>query len=144
MIQNVMTTGFLAWCSFHDCRKRTIPLWGLLLGFAAASLFRAASFVLHDGRELWTFGLIGMVPGFFLCAVSRISGGIGAADGIMFLVTGVLLGFEENLTLLWITLLETAAFGGIEAFRKKGKKAGIPMAPFILAGFVLMRILGNL
>ena len=143
MVQTAMMTGFLAWCSFHDCRKQTIPLWGLLLGFAAAALFRVLSFLLHDGREMWTFGLAGMLPGVFLWIISHFGGGIGKADGWMFLVTGLLLGFEENLTLLWITLLETAAFGGWEMIRKKGKRTGMPMAPFILAGFLLMRILGR-
>ena len=83
---------------------------------------------------------LGVGVGIFIYAVSRISrGGIGAADGLVYAVTGVCLGFYGNIELLLISLLMAAFVGGaLMIIKKVGRKYRMPFVPFTLAGYVLV------
>ena len=64
---------------------------------------------------------------------------IGYGDGCLFVMTGLFLGFWENLVLL----LLASVLAGIGAavllfFRKKKKKERIPFVPFVFTAYVLL------
>ena len=117
-----------------DFKEKEIPLLpGLVLMGTSAVL------LLVCGDSLMMISL-GVGVGLFIYAVSRIScGGIGAADGLVYAVTGVCLGFYGNLELLLISLLMAAFVGGaLMIIKKVGRKYRMPFVPFTLAGYVLV------
>ena len=88
-----------------DIRKRSLSLPMLAAALGAALLFRL----------LWDFGLVaagmGFISGLLICAVGKISRGqIGIGDGLLLAVTGILLGFWENMELFLTGLFFCALF----------------------------------
>lgn len=63
---------------------------------------------------------------------------IGYGDGVIFILTGIFLGFWENLDLLMGTLmLAGAAALFFIVTKKKGRKDRMPVVPFVFAAYVL-------
>ena len=121
-----------------DIRRRAIPL---LPGFVLLGVSAVTLLVCGDSPIL--LGL-GVGVGLLLYGVSRVSrGGVGAADGLVYAVTGVGLGFYGNMELLLVSLLMAAFVGGFLLMVKKvGRKYRMPFVPFTLAGYVLVLIGG--
>ena len=63
---------------------------------------------------------------------------IGYGDGLLFAVTGIFLGFFENLLLLIASLFPAAFFAGVLFLKKKKKGYRFPFVPFVLVGYVLL------
>lgn len=93
--------GFLLLAAAQDLKKKQVDIWIYLL-------FGGAALAIGIGRELtggdacpWLEHLSGAGLGMGLLAVSAVSrGGIGTGDGCFFLVSGLFLGFWENLMML--------------------------------------------
>ena len=100
-----------------DIRKRSLSLPMLAAALGAALLFRL----------LWDFGLV--------------AAGIGIGDGLLLAVTGILLGFWENMELFLTGLFFCALFSAVVlVIFRKGRGYRVPFVPF-LAGAQLFRIL---
>lgn len=125
---------YLVIMAVTDIKKKAIPL---LPGVIVLFIISVAVLVCTDNFVLT---LTGAGVGLFLYAVSRLSrGGIGEADALVYVITGVCLGFYHNLELLVISLLMAAFFGGILMIVKKvGRKYRMPFVPFTLAGYILV------
>ncbi|SKB97585.1 leader peptidase (prepilin peptidase) / N-methyltransferase [Lachnospiraceae bacterium] len=88
-------------------------------------------------------GLLDMAGGAFigisLVLMSVITRGkIGLGDGLMLTVTGLLLGFTDNLKILTMSVLLTAGFSVIlMIFGKCRKDTELPFAPFLLGAFLV-------
>ena len=84
--------------------------------------------------------MTGMSVGIVLLLYSLVTHeSIGYGDGCLFVMTGLFLGFWENLVLL----LLASVLAGIGAavllfFRKKKKKERIPFVPFVFTAYVLL------
>lgn len=64
-------------------------------------------------------------------------GGFGAGDGWAFLVTGIYLGFWDNVRLLMMALLFAFFFALICLLKKKcGRKQELPLIPFLLGAYL--------
>lgn len=132
---------YLTVCAVWDLKKRSLPVWLLLLGSLGALLYEAAAgFVL--GASVWAGALSGSLVGLALLAAGRIApGSIGSGDGWCFFNLGLLLGLQETLGLLWVTMMAALIFSGVLLlFRKANRKTRLPLVPFIWTGFLVMRL----
>ncbi len=87
-----------------------------------------------DGRAM----LGGVFLGLTLSLVSMVSGGrMGFGDGLVFCMTGVCLGFWENLTLMSLSFLFAGIFGAVGLLMKKlTMRQRIPFVPFVVVGYL--------
>lgn len=129
---------FLLLTSLWDWKTREVPLW-LMFGGTAAIL----SYGAWQGRLSLPDMLGGMLVGVFLLAAGSISKGqVGAGDGIVFVITGMSLGFQENFLLLAGSFFLSSLFClGLLAIKKVGGKERIPFLPFTFAAYLAQVLL---
>lgn len=129
MGKQLLLICFLLWGAWWDLKTRTFPAVGLAL-FALAGLF--AQIMVRD-RGIWDI-IGGAALGAVLLAASFLyPEGIGEGDGLFVFVTGIFLGFWDNLALLFFGLLLALAVGLVcAAFGQKLRDIRLPLAPFLL------------
>lgn len=131
---------FGALCAVEDCARKKIDGWLLLAGAAAGAV--AAGVRIYQGREDWYSIFAALLPGMTLLGFSLVTEGkIGRGDGDMALILGLFLGWELCIGVLCIAFLLTAGYAGAGlAVRKLTKNSRIPLAPFLLASLIAVRI----
>ena len=133
---------FLLLCALHDGRKKTIPVWLLFLGLFGGVLYRLLVY-LALGQWNAADVLSGASLGLLLIGLGKlVPGSVGEGDGWLFFDTGIWLGLEENLSLLWLSFLGAMAAAGVLWLCKKaGRKTCLPLAPFVLGAYVCLGFL---
>ena len=134
LIQRSIILGGLFFCAWNDWKKQQIPLvipclagmLGLILQMVGMNI------KLSDC-------LAGTIVGILCLIISRCTGeSIGYGDGVIFLFTGVFLGFWENVNLFLTTLVLSGLIAlFLILIKKKGRKDRMPMAPLIFVAYVL-------
>lgn len=127
---------FGALCTVTDCARQKIERWVLIAGAATGIGMMIRR--IWQGELAWYELLLAVLPGILLCLGSRGSGGkLGAGDGDMVIVLGLLLGWELCLAVLCLACFLTAAAAGfgLAAGRLTGSSR-IPFAPFLLAATI--------
>lgn len=123
--------------SITDFKRREISGVVLLIFFPISLLYYLFSIPKS------VFDILGrLFVGFFilLCAyVSRES--IGYGDGLIMIITGILLGGYENLELLLLALFLSSIFGLAMIIIGKQRKVGLPFVPFLFVSLLIERIL---
>ncbi len=134
-MENWMVLCLLVIFGIVDIRKRSFPIRALVAAFFAS----VVSYLLLGGNVAQ--GIAGGISGGVVCAIGKISRGqIGNGDGLLLVVTGVLLGFWGNMELFLAGLFFCAVFSvWAIVLRHKGRGYRIPFVPF-LAGAQLFRI----
>lgn len=126
--------GLLGICGIEDFRIKRIRLV-VVNGFAILGV------VLHlvYERISWIDMLLGALIGVVLLVVGYFTKEkIGYGDGLIFVATGIYLGFWNNLILLWLSTTLAGIYGLIlMVFKKKKKESEIPLVPFILGVYVI-------
>jgi leader peptidase (prepilin peptidase)/N-methyltransferase len=90
----------------------------------------------------WVDRMEGAAIGLVLILLALVSGQVlGVGDGVVFVITGIFMGFWGNVELFLVSLW----LAGILALfllivKKKGRKYQIPFVPFILGAYVLMLV----
>ncbi|MBR5658161.1 MAG: prepilin peptidase [Lachnospiraceae bacterium] len=116
--------------SIEDLKDRRInPYWLLLHACFAVG----ARFVFGEIMP----GLAGVSIGIILIGAAFVSRQkVGYGDGLVFVVCGLYLGFWENFSLLFLSLL-LCALGGLflMAIGKVRKGQALPFIPFVLGAF---------
>lgn len=118
----------------EDLCTRKVSLSYLLLFFCGA--FLIGIFYQHTS---WVFMVGGMMMGVCIVSLRFLGiGMLGAGDGIVLLITGIVLGFGNNMELLMIGLL-LASLYGIGRSLKDGlrSKKEIPFIPFLFIGYLI-------
>jgi leader peptidase (prepilin peptidase) / N-methyltransferase len=136
MIVKVVVLTVLAICGVEDLRSMKIHLLpvcaglvlGLLLAFAEMERYRDFFYL-----------LLSLLPGASLLTFSFLTReAIGVGDGLLFLMIGSLLGLEESLILLTLSLM-LSLFAALGIWiKKKSKKAMFPFVPIVLLSYVFM------
>jgi leader peptidase (prepilin peptidase)/N-methyltransferase len=131
--------GMLTMCSAQDMRRKQIRLNPVLafgiLGILFHMLWRTQSIEsLLSGMAV---GLVLLIPALF-------GGGcIGVGDGVLLIVTGIYLGLEGNLELLFLAVFLCGLWAlGLLIFKKKRRQDTIPFVPFLLTAYVGMLVSG--
>lgn len=130
----ILLTGLFV-SAWIDLKKGMVYL-PLLAGMGVLGII---CHIFLQEKSVWNL-LFGMLIGCVLLLIGFLSGEkIGYGDGVVFAMTGVFLGFWENLLLF----LFAAVLSGVAALilvitRKKGKEDQIAFVPFVFTGYVLM------
>ncbi len=132
-IGKVLLLLILAGAAYEDCKEKQIHLC-LLLGAAVAGL--VLHLIFHE--ETLADMLLGASVGILLLLIAWISrGSIGAGDGVMVTVSGMILGFWGNVVLLMTALgMVCMAALFLLVIKRKGKKYRVPFLPFLLAAYL--------
>lgn len=125
------------WLAIRDKRCLEIPRTGLLVTAGVLLLggcFGTLSWQLRVGGMLFGTGLLVMI---FLSKEA-----LGMADGIILFVYGIAFGLYEVATLCFFATLFICPVAGFLLLTKKGgRKTKLPFFPFLLLGYVALRIL---
>ena len=116
-------------CAWIDWKTERVSVPLLLLGGMTAVLLH-----LFAQEESVFYLMTGMSVGIVLLLYSLVTHeSIGYGDGCLFVMTGLFLGFWENLVVL-------AGIGAavLLFFRKKKKNERIPFVPFVFTAYVLL------
>ncbi len=138
MLQNTLMLGFFSISAYQDYRKRKINVYFLLTGGIIGLLFHLYSMEFGIIEILFGMGIGIMILlyGFLL------GGGVGLADGMILIVSGIFLGFEKNLEVFIAGLFLvgiTSLF--LSVIKKKGRTYRIPFAPFLLVGYLFVMVM---
>ncbi len=138
MLQNTLILGFFSISAYQDYRKRKINVYFLLTGGIIGLLFHLYSMEFDIIEILFGMGIGIMILlyGFLL------GGGVGLADGMILIVSGIFLGFEKNLEVFIAGLFLvgiTSLF--LSVIKKKGRTYRIPFAPFLLVGYLFVMVM---
>ena len=129
--------GLLGVCGLEDIKIKRIRL-------AVVNIFAILGIVFHIiyERITWLDMLGGAAVGVLLLIIGYFSKEkIGYGDGLLFMATGIYLGFWNNLVLLWLSTSLAGIYGLIlMLFKKRKRDSEIPLVPFMLAVYVISLI----
>lgn len=135
LIKAIILGAFLLTEGIRDLRKRKIAMFSVAIyGVIGVGL---QLFILKESG----ISIVGGVfIGILFLALAKLTGEqVGYGDGWVLMVTGVYLGFRENMFLLALSLLLTAAASMLLLmFKKAGRKTSLPFAGFMVPGYVLL------
>jgi len=111
VIRNSVFSGFLLLAAWQDLRHKEIEIRILWAGVVLAGVLCVGQGIWLSEelslqvKEVWKIvgagRVLGSMPGVALLALGRLTGGgIGAGDGWFFLVSGLILGLQDNFTML--------------------------------------------
>lgn len=138
IISDIVLLSYLFLMSIYDIRKKEIQL---RISIVTAVVLTAGQFCrIVCGEMAWYTAFTGVIVGGLLIGISKVTrGAVGTGDGIVFMISGVVLGFFENGILLFLSLVFAAAAGTcLMLSRRVGRKDMIPFVPFIFMGYGVM------
>ncbi|MDE6903801.1 MAG: prepilin peptidase [Lachnospiraceae bacterium] len=135
MLEQCLLLGTLGFHSLEDIRRKEITLM-VTLGSAMACLICHIIFQSHSIYNM----LGGMVFGGMILLFSILSRGkIGPGDGMVFMLTGLYLGAEKNLTLMFLSFMFAAGWSLIAiGILHKNLKDKIPFIPFLFLAYLVI------
>ena len=133
-METVTLLGLLGICTIEDIREKQLHM--IILSF-----FGIFGICIHMFRSHLSMAelLGGIAVGALLLVVSFLTGGrIGEGDGFLVMVTGIYLGFWQNLIVLWGAALLAGIFGIVfYLLVKRDRNMEIPFTPFYLLAYVI-------
>lgn len=148
MIRYLILLAGLFVIAWIDQRQKRIPNQILIVLAAGRLGILVAESLVYTGYGLSLFiaAALGALAGggMFLLAYVLSRGGIGMGDVKLFAVLGFYLGTGSIFTVVFLTVVLSAAYSIVMLIRRKIKlKEEIPFAPFVLAGTLLAMALGS-
>lgn len=139
-IRGLILILVLAGNAWKDVREQKISLPLTLASFPPA-LFCA-----YLSRDDFPVGLLySLFPGCISFMLTRLTGGqIGAGDGIILCLIGVMYPAEDVSVILMAALFLAAAYSGILLVRRHRKEESYAFVPFLFAGTVLVAVTGRM
>lgn len=133
--------------AIQDFKKKSLHNGGLLLGAGVViALFvldgicsgMIADVLLSNGSFPW-MRLWGILPGICVLILSVVlRGSIGKGDGYLLCISGIALGLEQNVALLFYGLfLAGSTAMALLILRKAKRNTKLPFVPFLFAGYIL-------
>lgn len=135
-MEKYLIVCFLTICALFDWKRKQIPTISLWIGGIVMSIVCIVQIVLGT-RTIWdSFG--GILVGLFLLFISFITRQqIGLGDGILFVITGIGLGFFDNIILLMSSLFLTSIVAlSLFVAKKIKRKETLPFIPFVWVSFI--------
>ena len=137
MLESAVLLGALGVHSIEDIRDKKITVTITLF-------FGIIGVILHLllGRQGMNEMLFGALSGTVVLAAGRLlKGGIGTGDGIVFMLTGLYLGAERNVTLMVLSFFLAGIYGFYRMLIKgDAKNREMPFIPFLFLGYCIMLI----
>lgn len=127
----------LLWLALQDKKHLGVSRLGLCV--SAGLLLAAGSFGDVDWLSRGGGAAFGAILLLF-CFFSKEA--LGFADGVLILVCGVAFGLYETVALCFFAAVYAGGVSAVLLLAKKaGKKSRIPFLPFLLLGYITMRLL---
>ncbi len=139
-MSTISLLSFLSITSFEDARRHEVHMFLLL----AAGILGIVDHLLYQRMTIYE-----VLGGFLIGAAVLLLGlltkmQIGTGDGVLLMVTGIFLGFEWNLLLLFLSVMLMGLFSTAGLVTGKLKKTDrIAYFPFVLFAFVLLLALNG-
>lgn len=144
MVYYILVGVLFLYCGVQDIRRKEIGKIGLLAGFALVLLLLLLEGIVKQNlfatdallrKNLW-----GILPGICVWVLSYVTrGGIGKGDGYLLCVSGLALGAEANLAILFYGLLAAGLFSGVLlVLRKVKRETKLPFVPFLCGGYLIL------
>jgi len=129
----ILIASMLGICAIVDFKWKKINILLLIPFFIAGILCNMKYQLLSP-----TCVFAGMGIGIVVLAIGFVTRGrIGSGDGAILIVTGLFLGFYDNLLLLLIATFLAAVIGAILLlFKRVNKNYEIPFIPFLFVTFI--------
>lgn len=139
-MREVCSMPVLLWLAIQD--KRNLGISRLQLWVGAAVLSLAGFFC----ESTWQERVGGAAFGAVLFAFIYFSKeALGVADGVVLTACGIAFGVYEGVVLCFLASLYTAGYALVLLLTKRaGRKSRIPFLPFLLLGYVTLRIIQSL
>ena len=141
-------------CSYTDLRERGISLVLLAASLISCVMLMVCVKIFGNSCEQMDSWLIyepcptgilcALIPGMLLFIICRATtGAIGVGDVYVMLLLGLMLGFGNTMTLLFVSMMITALYGiCVMILKGTSRKESLPYMPFLLGGYVLMLFTG--
>ena len=144
---NALTLNFLAIVGYIDLREKVIPNeW---IGFGLILWLVMALLDIFVAQTSWLgvlkFSLFGggLVGGVLLLLALILKSSLGMGDVKLFFVLGLLYGVSDAYAILLFSIIIMALISLVLlAIKKVTVKTAIPMAPFVVLGFILCILAG--
>ncbi len=134
----VLVFLLLGICCYTDLKKRVVSM-KILLIFLLISLLWMIVFRQFSVGSMIKSPLLGIV--LLICS-KLLKGAVGEGDAYLTMLTGVMLGGENNLRLLLVALLLSALCAlFLVLVKKKEKTVTFPFVPFLFLSYVLTFIM---
>lgn len=136
-LRELLALPTLLWLALQDKKHLGITRMGLVI--ASGILLIAGCF--NEAGIQSRLG--GLAVGLLLLLFAYFSKeAVGIADGIIIAVCGVAFGVYETIMLCFFAGLYAAVVSFVLLLRKKvGRKSRVPFLPFLLLGYITMRLL---
>ena len=133
LIIKIVLLIFLGYAALSDRLTRQIGLVPLALTFICGIVLQ----FIFGGFQFLDLALACGI-GIILLVVAKLSGeALGYGDALLFMTSGIFLGFTENIFLLLFSLLLSALFSVFQILiRRRKMRDSLPFAPFILGGYI--------
>lgn len=136
-LEAISLLGMLGICTYEDIKNKKIEIFSVMI-------FGIIGILLHILRMtlgIWDI-LAGMLIGVFMLVISILSSEkmLGKGDSLMVMISGIYLGFWDNLFLLWGSSF-LVGIVGIFMFGFKSKGKSLPFAPFLTVMYIFLLVL---
>lgn len=143
MFESIGSIGILAVSSIYDLKWKKVPAAilgaGIILGVFSVFFRMTENGIWKTAAEV----IPAVIPGLFLLMLSVLTEKkVGAGDGIILLILGVLEGIEKVILVFCAGLFLQSLFAvGLLLAKKANKQTCIPFIPFLMAARILLYIL---
>ncbi|MDE7355051.1 MAG: hypothetical protein K2O06_18685 [Acetatifactor sp.] len=136
MWRNILAACWLTILSIWDIRYKSVPVW--MLGAGAAAAGGALLYEIAAGA-IDPIGLcMALLPGTVLMTAALCTNHAGWGDGVVMLILGACLKREESLLAFFTGLVLTALFSLILLIlRRADRRTRLPFLPFLTLGMLL-------
>jgi Flp pilus assembly protein protease CpaA len=122
---NYIAGGFLAVLGIEDFKKKTIPVWMLLIGGISALIYCIKNLSIE-------VVLAGCIPGMLMILISKLlPKSLGIGDGVLVILYGMVYGWEKTCVWLMNSFLLVSVIGLIMGCIYKTHKLELPFVPFM-------------
>ncbi len=145
---NAEVTLWLMALGYIDWKEKIIPNEMVLTGICFWGILSIIDiFIAHSPwKQVLLFSIVGaLVWGGILFIIALIvKSALGMGDVKMFFVIGLLYGLSDTYSILFFSIFIMAVMSIVLLLAKKvTRKTAIPMAPFVVFGFLIKVLLGN-
>ena len=142
MLPRVMAEGLLIAMAVPDIRKRRIPVLFLALGAAPVTLSLLFKIIAKEPAMMTLLGVLsGITPGIMLILAGKLTGKVGAGDGIVIIMLGVIEGWRGALVILAMScLLLSLVSIVLLTLKKVNGRTGMPFVPAMCAGYLIWMV----
>jgi leader peptidase (prepilin peptidase)/N-methyltransferase len=145
-IRNAEVAALLVLIAWLDWKEKIIPnttiliMIGCWICLSAVEIFAAGTAV----KSVLLYSASGAAVGAILWIIALIlKNALGMGDVKLIFSLGLLYGFEDTYSILLFSIILMALVSiGLIIAKKATRKSSIPMAPFILVGFIVNVVMG--